>query len=319
MGSADVLVVMKPDQHALLAFESQERKHPVSQNKSEDTDIQTTLKHRSNRRGLLTLGAAAAAAAAASVMLPADQASAASGQFDSANSTPAVLGENSDGGAGVRGTSISGPGVSGEAQGISGAGVFGRNPNGNGVSGSSDTLNGVFGRSESGTGVQGRSVTSSAVSGVSVANSSQLGGAADLSNPANLGTSPGVSGRSGGGPGVFGRSETGAGVSGAAPGNAPGVRAVSGAGVPTVADNGLALQVIGRSSFSSAGLGTIPDKAQTHTVSHPAVLTGSIVLVTLLSDSGASVEYVARQAGSFTIFLSKKVKQDTEFGYMVVN
>ncbi|HYC56710.1 MAG TPA: hypothetical protein VEL28_17400 [Candidatus Binatia bacterium] len=85
--------------------------------------------------------------------------------------------------------------------------------------------------------------------------------------------------------------------------------------------DGLALNVEGRASFSSAGQGTIPAGVDRVEVAHPAVTASSIVLATLSSDpvGGRRLKFVEVGDGAFTVVLSGKAKVPVDFGFLVVN
>jgi hypothetical protein len=144
-----------------------------------------------------------------------------------------------------------------------------------------------------------------------------------------------VQGNSGPGTGVVGinHSETGlaipfaAGVRGKAPGEVPGVHAVSGPPKGTeggdVLDKGVALRVDGKARFSTAGAGTIPTGQNSVSVFNPAVTADSHITVTLVSNPGNRVlRWVERNAGAgFTVNLLQTQpgpKPATGFTYLIV-
>ena len=136
-----------------------------------------------------------------------------------------------------------------------------------------------------------------------------------------LGPGIGVGGMSGSGHGVLGQSESGTGVVGQAPGEAPAVLAVSSPLGPSEPDGGLALDVIGKAQFSTAGAGVVvPRRAEPSTVSDPAVTADSHVTVTFTGDpGGASVAWVERQPGTgFTVHLSGRSRSPIPFTYLIV-
>jgi hypothetical protein len=275
--------------------------------------LTATLGQEKSRRGLLALVGAGGAAALAALLSRSNGAQAGHGSLNASSSTadPAIHGDNTDGGPGVEGTSDSGFGVLGRSQ--SGDGVHGSSPSGtaghftsqsgDGVSGESQSGFGVFGRSQSGPGVAGQSQSGNAVEGFS-----EIGAGAfvsSLSGPGVDATSesgPGVLGWSPGGAGVTGIGsilrgegtvpEVGPGVLGVAPGNAAAVQCVSGGVIggdgPPVPDpdGGLALDVVGKARFSTAGAGTIPTGQNSRFVPNPAVTANSHITVTLASNPG---------------------------------
>ncbi|HYC00586.1 MAG TPA: hypothetical protein VEC57_15740 [Candidatus Limnocylindrales bacterium] len=85
--------------------------------------------------------------------------------------------------------------------------------------------------------------------------------------------------------------------------------------------DGLALDVRGRASFSSAGKGTVPAGADRVAVDHRSVSASSIVLVTLSSDpiGGRRLKHVEVADGGFTVVLSGRAKVPVNFGFLVVN
>lgn len=315
---------------------------------------------KASRRALFSLSAAAAAGALASSFLPSESAEAASATFDSATTDPAVSGTNTGSGPGVAGESSSGPGVTGQSS--TGHGVIGRSTSGNGVLGSSQSGNGVQARSlseggalnginvattsllagpidttnpanlGSGPGVRGTSGSGVGVTGESQTVSGVLGRTHASNGPAagvfGWALLPGVGGpppysdaQLGPAIGVSGRGKD-AGVEGSAPGEAPGVRAVSttAGGAP---DNGLALQVVGKAAFSTAGTQTIPAGTQDYRVANPSVQSSSVVVVTLMSDPGGSgpvLSWAERQPGTgFVVHLTKKALAPIAFGFFIIN
>jgi len=132
----------------------------------------------------------------------------------------------------------------------------------------------------------------------------------------------GVYGHSQNGPGVKGVSGGNPGVEGVAPGDFPGVRAVSrNLAEPNDPDGGLALDVVGKARFSTAGAGAVPARAVAVTVSNPAVTDKSHITVTLTGNPGrASVAWVERQPGSgFIVHLTAALLlRALPFTYLVV-
>ena len=140
----------------------------------------------------------------------------------------------------------------------------------------------------------------------------------------------GVHGKTPMGTGVDGRSEQGvgvrgggwnAGVEGEAPGeDHPGVRAISRSGPPYPPDGGLALEVIGKARFSTAGAGAVPRGRRMATVANPAVTAASHVTVTLTGDPGlARFDWLERQPGvGFVVHLAGLALREIPFTYLIV-
>ena len=194
-----------------------------------------------------------------------------------------------------------------------GIGVAGESAGGYGLMGASETESGVYGTTNAPApfpptaGVHGFSANAHGVIG----RSTNRGGVVGLS----------VNDR-----GVSGHSNFGIGVRGSSPEDAPAVLAISGVFVPPdpdiSPDGGLALQVIGRSHFSTVGAGVVPDKADSSdAMVDEAVSPGSHVMVMLTGDpgSGISVAWVEVDDGEFVVHLTDKAKADTPFTYFVVN
>jgi hypothetical protein len=110
------------------------------------------------------------------------------------------------------------------------------------------------------------------------------------------------------------------GVRGRAPGTSPGVQAISGTGVWS--DGGLALDVMGKARFSTAGAGVFAARANAVAVSDPAVTPDSHITVTFTGDPGnaaAVVQWVERQpASGFIVHLRVPVFNETPFTYLIV-
>jgi hypothetical protein len=161
------------------------------------------------------------------------------------------------------------------------------------------------------------------------------------------GDAAGVWGQSNAGVGVIGASWDGGGVVGAggsiqkdpelrpagpgvigfAPGGAPGVLAMSametGLGQPGTPDGGLALDVIGKARFSTAGAATVPQGASSVQVLDPAVTANSHISVTLVSDPGSrALRWIERLPGSFTAHFEgggkPSTRPETDFTYLIV-
>jgi hypothetical protein len=217
---------------------------------------------------------------------------------------PGVLGLNTGNHPGVVGHSVSGGGVEGSSG--SGPGVDGGSGSGPGVLGKSDTGRGVEGWSQEAAGVWGQSAGAPAVHGL------------------NVGTFPGVVGHSWQGAGVDGQALTGPGVVGRAPGLYPGVRAESRSVTqtdPGELDDGVALQVVGKAVFSTAGAGTIPQGQNSVFVANPAVTNVSHITVTLTSNPWQrELRWVERDPGrGFTVHVTPAlIKPETKFTYLVV-
>lgn len=116
------------------------------------------------------------------------------------------------------------------------------------------------------------------------------------------------------GTGVIGRSDAGTGVRG---------DCRRGTGVEAVSGDGLALDVVGRARFSTAGSAVIPAGAESVFVANPAVTANSHIQVTLVSDPGArQVRWVERSPGSgFTVHLSSAPlprRPETSLTYLIV-
>ncbi len=121
--------------------------------------------------------------------------------------------------------------------------------------------------------------------------------------------------------GVIGRSESNTGVAGVSPGENPGVWAESATGEgPWEPDGGLALAVVGKARFSTAGVEVVPAKVNAVAVSNSAVTAVSHITVTFTGDPGrASVVWVERQPGiGFTVHLSGRPRSAVPFTYLIV-
>jgi len=180
-----------------------------------------------------------------------------------------------------------------------GIGVLGESGAGPGVEGRSESGLGVLGQSDTGPGVRGESLEGQ---GVGVSGHGQIG----------------VMGRSGEPPPPEGDGKGGipsAGVLGEAWGEgSAGVMAFAGeAGL-------LALRVVGKACFSTAGSGAVPARMSAATVANPAVTADSHITVTFTGDPGrASVAWVERQPGTgFVVHLSAWPRSDVPFTYLIV-
>lgn len=121
----------------------------------------------------------------------------------------------------------------------------------------------------------------------------------------------------------------GPGVLGFTPGeDAPGVRAVSGSPALDdikfpVPDGGLALDVVGKARFSTAGASTVNQGQNARNVQNPAVTTDSHISVTLMSDPGPrQIQWVERRPGiGFRLHMTSAPQNQrpaTQFTYLIV-
>jgi len=134
-------------------------------------------------------------------------------------------------------------------------------------------------------------------------------------------TGIGVHGKSESGAGVNGMCGDGPGVVGEAPGGHPGVRAESRAHVaPYGLDGGLALEVLGKASFSTSSAGTVPRGARMARVANAAVTAASHITVTLTGNPGfARFDWVERQPGvGFVVHLAGLSRSEIPFTYLIV-
>lgn len=247
----------------------------------------------------------------------------------------------SNAGTGVRGGSVTGDAIVGEGGhfGVKGrgtaGGVIGESENGFGVAGTSDTESGVSGSSQSGTGGSfstnggdfavhiGGNAVEFALGVDNVLVGDRAGGMLAISRggkPAIEGDalpsefSPGV-----GVQGVSGSDQT----FGDGPG--VGVQGISGTGVgvEAISEGGLALNVVGKAAFSTAGAGTVPQGQNSVFVANPAVTAESHISVTLVGNPGnREVRWVARAPGSgFTVNVTPappNQRPATPFTYLIV-
>jgi hypothetical protein len=249
-----------------------------------------------------------------------------------------VAGDGSPTGIGVLGGSESGNGVHGNSG--SGVGVFGHSQSGVGIAGGSETGFGVQGFSPGSIGVHGVTETNDGVMGLCTGDGSTGNSIGVHGFSANVG----VSGESTGGVGVSGLSQTGGGVvgdsrgggiggrfqsqdgmgvQGLSPGDTPAVQAWSANLSSLISDGGLALDVIGKARFSTAGAGAVPRGANSVFVANAAVTGDSHITVTLTGDPGArQVRWIGRTPGSgLTVNLSPAPpsgRPQTPFTYLVV-
>jgi hypothetical protein len=131
-------------------------------------------------------------------------------------------------------------------------------------------------------------------------------------NPGTWTPGVGVYGKSGSGPGVQGESMTGRGVYGKA--LQPGATAL--AAENTV--GGLALDVTGKSRFSTAGVGAIPAGATSTTIAAPVDPATSVVLITPMADTQRQSLYVQIATGSFTVNINDKSHPAIPFGWLAI-
>jgi hypothetical protein len=121
--------------------------------------------------------------------------------------------------------------------------------------------------------------------------------------PIPTGNGVGIEGKSGGGKGVHGAASANGGI---------GVLAEH-------TGSGRGLAVKGRACFSSCASDTIVAGGTSKTVNNPAVTANSHIAVMLAADPGsAQVLWVQRQAGSFTLHLTRSVSNATTFTYLIV-
>ena len=315
----------------------------------------TTLERKKDRRGLLALIGAGGAAALAALLSRSNGAQAGHGPADATNALhlgqpntapaglPTLIDANSEHDAlrvtnnfpgpeavALAASTVSGFAVLANSQ--SGRGVDGASVSGIGVRGESQSGPGGFFGSQSGTGVEGRSESgaggnfhSESESGVLGASSGGIG-VQGLSQGAD-----GVHGESETGIGALGFSQSGIGVFGVSPGDGqPAVQALSaGPGFPfgepaDVSDGGLALDVIGKARFSTAGSDTIPQRQNSVFVANPAVTANSHITVTLATDPGPrQLRWVQRNPGiGFTAHLTSApppFRPETAFTYLIVD
>ncbi len=135
-------------------------------------------------------------------------------------------------------------------------------------------------------------------------------------------TGNGVQGTSDSFFGVVGDSSNGYGVIGFSPGETnPAVVAYSGTRKGGGArDGGVALAVVGKAIFTTAGAEVVPAKADAVAVPNSAVTADSHITVTLTDDPGrASVAWVERDPGTgFTVHMSSRPRSAVPFTYLIV-
>lgn len=117
------------------------------------------------------------------------------------------------------------------------------------------------------------------------------------------------------------------GVVGIAPGIAPAVQCLSGAAIsdtfPPDPDGGLALDVVGKARFSTAGAATVPQGQNSVFVPNASVTPNSHISISLVSDPGPrQLRWVSRNGGSgFTVYFAGGLpgqRPATNFTYLIV-
>jgi hypothetical protein len=175
-----------------------------------------------------------------------------------------------------------------------------------------------FGLSVQATGAGGYGITANGVYGGLFGNGSYLGlrgtgGTYGVYGDAStgvygVGPSSGVEGTSNGGNGVYGDVNTpgSSGVYGLNVGTGYGVagRAAGGTGVLADSQNGTALSVQGKATFSRSGTVTVPHGNDLVTVTLAGVTAASMVLATSQQNKGVYVRAAVPGTGSFTIRLT---------------
>jgi hypothetical protein len=244
---------------------------------------------------------------------------------------------------GVTGHSESGDGVAGSSQ--TGDGVEGSSQSGAGGSFASQTGPGVVGGSQSGAGVTGHSgtgfggsfstaggdfavhVSGSAVHFALGVDNSLVGQGAGGLFAVSRGGKPAIEGDAL--PNQFSPGVGVQGVSGShltfGQGPGVGVQGISGTGVgvEAISTEGLALNVLGRVAFSTAGAGVIRRGMNADFIANPAVTTQSHISVALTDDPGQrQVRWIERMPGSgFTVHLSPPTgggRPRTSLTYLIV-
>ena len=268
---------------------------PSAPNEERTPAFSDITKQSANRRRVLTLGATAAAAlAGGAVSAEKAHAHGTQGDITSNNSDPAIHGIN---------TSV-GPAIMGEN-------TYGGGP-GAVVGHSVGLPPGVRGDSDHGFGLEGKGL---------------LGGVHGMADGSNR---EAVRGYAPKGKGVVGISDDLIGVSGFGPtgvqglGPDVGVHGIGRTGVKAehsdVHSDGVALEVVGKARFSTAGAGTVPGGTASATVANSAVTADSHITVTLTGDPGrAQLRWVQRQPGTgFVVHLNRKTKTVTSFTFLIV-
>jgi hypothetical protein len=201
---------------------------------------------------------------------------------------------------GVLGRSAWGTGVTGTSEHKTGVIGIGKNPGEAGVKGCDFAAqkggDGVYGQSRHGTGVHGVSFEGTGVTG-----SSWTSGHSGVQ---------GIDQARSGGHGVFGESYRGTGVY---------ASSSEGTGVHASSENGTALKVTGRASFSNSGVVAVPGGEKTVTIPVDGMTPASIVLATIQApQAGIAIEGAQAGAGSFVLTLSGPAKGDLPVGWFVI-
>jgi len=231
-----------------------------------------------------------------------------------------VIGESGSG-PGIEGNSDSGPGVAGHSNG-SEPGVRGSSESGPGLEGhASGERGGVEGHGQDGPGGAFDSVNASGVTAVSGGTAAAVAGFSETGKGGSFSSHDGIGVRG------FIQSDSGVsgpGVLGAAPGDPPGVRALSAAFVDGdfTPDSGLALEVIGKASFSTAGAATVPHGDNSVFVANSAATPDSHISITLVTDPGPrQLRWIERSDGGFTVLFAggpPGQRPATDFTYLIV-
>lgn len=230
-------------------------------------------------------------------------------------------------GNGVEGLSNTGHGVYGRTDDWEegGSGVFGEVTNGSGVQGQSQQGVGVEGHGKTGvigfggdldgtTDPDSNGVIGLGFKGNGVLGQTERDDSAGVRGEAHVCLERGPCEGVAGGTGVHGSSEAGTGVRG---------ESQTGPGVEAASTSGLALRVLGRSGFSTAGNGTVPQGQNLVTIAQTAVTATSHVTVTLMGNPGSrQIHFVQRNPGvGFTVNLTSakgNQRPATPFSYLVV-
>ncbi len=212
-------------------------------------------------------------------------------------------------GIGVQGLSGTGTGVEGRSG--SGPGVTAQSQSGNAFEGGSETGAGAFVGSSTGPGVD----ATGGIVGVSGWSPSGIAGVVGIGSIVRgEGTVP----------------EEARGVLGIAPGDAPAVQCVSGGLLDQDThpwtpnpDGGLALDVVGKVRFSTAGAATVPQGQNSVFVPNASVTPNSHISITLISDPGPrQLRWLSRSGGSgFTVYFAggpPGQRPATDFTYLIV-
>lgn len=256
-----------------------------------------------------------------------------------ANGDPVRLGQDNTETActSIRNTKTDGLGLRVTARGPNSAAVEARSPNraihaeakqGTGVRGVSETGDGVAGQSETGAGVNGFSFygfgvvgegkSAAGVVGNSPVDSGVVGSNVATDKPAVLGWAQnggtGVTGLSAG-PGAIPPGGSNTGVHGVC--DAP-----DGTGVLARSSRGVALRVEGRAVFRRSGVLRIGAGARSATKTGIPLTAASLVLATLRQHQpGLHIEAAVPSPakGSFTIYLNRQARAESQVAWLVVN